>query len=103
MDVGLYHYLVLGGVLFCIGLVGVMIRRSVIAMLIAVEILFNSINLIAVAFNRFVYPGQVTGQVFVVFIMTVAAAEAAVALAIVMSVYRNFRSVEVDGLTVLKK
>ncbi len=102
MEVGIYHYLILSAILFSIGLVGVLIRRSVIAMLIAIEILFNSINLAAVAFNRFLYPAQATGQVFVVFIMTISAAEAAVALAIVMSVYRNFNSVEADELMNLK-
>ncbi len=103
MEIGLYHYLILAVVLFGIGLAGLLIRRSVISMLIAIEIMFNAINLIAVSFNRFLYPGDVTGQVFVVFVMTIAAAEAAVALAIVMSVYRHFKSVEVDGLTILKK
>lgn len=103
MEIGLFHYLILAIVLFCIGLTGLLIRRSVISMLIAIEIMFNAVNIVAVAFNRFLYPGQVTGQVFVVFVMTIAAAEAAVALAIVMSVYRNFKSVEVDGLTILKR
>ena len=102
MEVGIYHYLILSAILFSIGLVGVLIRRSVIAMLIAIEILFNSINLAAVAFNRFLYPAHATGQVFVVFIMTISAAEAAVALAIVVSVYRNFNSVEADELINLK-
>jgi NADH:ubiquinone oxidoreductase subunit K len=102
MNVGIYHYLILSAILFSIGLVGVMTRRSIISMLIAIEILFNAINLMAVAFNRFLYPEQVVGQVFVVFIMTIAAAEAAVALAIMMSVYKNFNSLEMDELMKLK-
>lgn len=102
MEIGIYHYLVLSFILFAIGMVGVMVRRSVILMLISIEILFNSINLTAVAFNRFLYPEEVTGQVFVIFIMTVAAAEAAVGLAIVMSVYKNFKNLEIGGLHTLK-
>lgn len=102
MEIGIYHYLILSFILFAIGMVGVMVRRSVIAMLISIEILFNSINLTAVAFNRFLYPEHVTGQVFVIFIMTVAAAEAAVGLAIVMSVYKNFKNLEISGLNTLK-
>lgn len=100
--IGLYHYLVLALVLFAIGLAGVLIRRSVISMLISIEILFNAVNLAAVAFNRYLYPETVTGQVFVVFIITIAAAEAAVALALVMAVYKNFKTVEVNDLTTLK-
>ncbi|MCB0834800.1 MAG: NADH-quinone oxidoreductase subunit NuoK [Bacteroidetes bacterium] len=100
--IGLYHYLMLSLILFCIGLAGLLIRRSVISMLISIEILFNAVNLAAVSFNRFLYPNSVTGQIFVVFIITVAAAEAAVALALVMAVYKNFKTVEVSGLTTLK-
>lgn len=102
MEIGIYHYLILSFILFGIGMIGVMVRRSVILMLISIEIMFNSVNLTAVAFNRFLYPDQVTGQVFVIFIMTVAAAEAAVGLAIVMSVYKNFKNLEISGLTTLK-
>ncbi|NUM80233.1 NADH-quinone oxidoreductase subunit NuoK [bacterium] len=103
MEIGLYHYLTLSVILFAIGMTGVLIRRSVLSMLLSIEILFNSINLAALAFNRFLYPATVTGHVFVIFIITIAAAEAAVALAIVMIVYKNFRSLEVEGLTSLKR
>ena len=83
------HYLVLSGLLFCIGAVGVFLRRNLITMLLSVEIMLNAVNLTFVAFGRQL--GTVDGQIITFFVMTVAAAEAAVGLALVIALFRTPR------------
>ena len=86
MSVGLEHYLILSGVLFAIGLYGALAKRNAIVILICIEIMLNAVNIAMVAFSRYITPVELTGQVFAVFIMVVAAAEAAVGLAIIIAI-----------------
>ena len=97
----LEHYLVVGAILFGLGLFTVITRRNAVGMLLGVELVLNAAALNFVAFNHFV-AGGIAGQVFTVFIIVLAAAEAAIALAIVLQVYRNYRSIMADRLTALK-
>jgi NADH-quinone oxidoreductase subunit K len=100
MSVPLPYYLALSAVLFTIGVVGVLVRRNVIVVFMAIELMLNSVNLTLVAFSSFL--GDVTGQALVFFVMAVAAAEAAVGLAIVIAVYRNKQTVHLDDINILK-
>ncbi|MES2691330.1 MAG: NADH-quinone oxidoreductase subunit NuoK [Bacteroidota bacterium] len=93
-------YLLLSTFLFCIGVMGVLFRRNAIIILMCVELMLNSVNLLLVAFSA--YRGNNDGQVFVFFIMVVAAAEVAVGLALLMSIYRNVASTDIDVLSKLK-
>ena len=96
----LSHYLILSAILFAIGTAGVFMRRNLITILLSIEIMLNAVNLTFVAFGR--YAGTVDGQVIVTFVMTVAAAEAAVGLAIVVALYRHRESLNPDAFTALK-
>jgi NADH:ubiquinone oxidoreductase subunit K len=102
VSVGLGHFLVLSAVLFCIGLYGVLARRNVIIILMCIEIMLNAVNIALVAFSRYVTPALLQGQVFAIFVITVAAAEAAVGIAIIITVYRKRRSINVDKFDLLK-
>ena len=95
-------YLGLAVVLFGLGLFGLLQRRSLIGMLISIELMLNAAGINFMAFNRFLSPDPVAGQVATLFIMAVAAAEAAIALSIIVAVYRNFRSIEPDDVSELK-
>jgi len=96
----LSHYLILSAILFAIGTAGVFMRKNLITILLSIEIMLNAVNLTFVAFGR--YLGTVNGQVIVTFVMTVAAAEAAVGLAIVVALYRHRESLNPDAFTALK-
>jgi NADH:ubiquinone oxidoreductase subunit K len=102
MEIGLGHYLSLAAILFGIGLFGVLTRRNAIGLLMAIELMFNSVNINLVAFNRYVTPGDFTGQIFAIFTIVIAAAEVTVGLAIVMLIYRNFRDIFVDNINLMK-
>jgi NADH-quinone oxidoreductase subunit K len=96
----LQHYLWLSAALFTLGVVGVMVRRNLIVILISLELMLNAVNLTLVAFSR--YLGSMEGQVFVLFVMVVAAAEVAVGLAITVSVFRQKGSINVNDVNLLK-
>jgi NADH-quinone oxidoreductase subunit K len=98
--VPLNNYLVLSGVLFSIGTAGVFLRRNIITVLLSIEIMLNAVNLTFVAIGR--YRGIVDGQIIVFFVMTVAAAEAAVGLAIVIALFRHRETLSPDAFTTLK-
>jgi NADH-quinone oxidoreductase subunit K len=98
--VELNFYLVLSALLFSIGVVGVLVRRNAIIIFMCIELMLNAINLSLVAFSTFL--GNDNGQIFVFFVMTVAAAEAAVGLAIVISLFRNKESLDIDKINILK-
>jgi NAD(P)H-quinone oxidoreductase subunit 4L len=98
----LMHYLTLAAVLFCIGFFGIITRRNAVAVLMSLELMFNAVNINLVAFNRFTAPDGLVGQVFAVFVIVVAAAEATVGLAIVILIYRNWRGIDVDRVNLLK-
>ncbi|MCX5897176.1 MAG: NADH-quinone oxidoreductase subunit NuoK [Proteobacteria bacterium] len=98
--VGTTQYLALGAVLFSIGVAGVFIRRNAIVVFMCIELMLNAVNLTFIALSR--SQGSIDGQVFVFFIMTVAAAEAAVGLAIILSLYRRRQTINVDEIDLLK-
>lgn len=102
MYVGLTHYLFVSTLLFCIGLYGVLTRRNAVAILMGIELMLNATNINLVAFNRYVAPGAVGGQTFALVIITLAACEAAVGLALVMSAYRGLETIHVDEIDVMK-
>jgi len=91
--------LVLSGILFLVGTLGVLLRRNAIIMFLSIELQLNAVNLTFVAFSRYL---GIDGQIFVFFVMTVAAAEAAVGLAIIISIFRHYESVNVDNFNLLK-
>lgn len=101
-QVGLTQYLALSAVLFGIGIFGVLTRRNIIGILMSVEIIFNAANLNLVAFNRFVHGGNLWGQGFAVFVITLAAAEAVVGLALVLAIYRTMKTTYVEKMNLLK-
>jgi NADH-quinone oxidoreductase subunit K len=96
----LSHYLIVSAILFTLGIAGVFLRRNLITMLLSIEIMLNAVNLTFVAFGRFA--GDVNGQIIVFFVMTVAAAEAAVGLALVIALFRHRESLNPDTFTSLK-
>jgi NADH-quinone oxidoreductase subunit K len=98
--VSIDYYIYLSTILFCIGVMGVLIRRNAIIVLMCVELMLNSVNLLFAAFSA--YRGDANGQLFVFFIMVVAAAEVAVGLAILVMMYRNTKSVDISLLDKLK-
>ena len=102
MNTGLEHYLILSAVLFSIGLYGALAKRNAIVIMMCIEIMLNAVNIALVAFSRFVTPTLLTGQVFAIFIMVVAAAEAAVGLAIIITIYRNRESIETTDIDLIK-
>jgi NADH:ubiquinone oxidoreductase subunit K len=106
MGLTLYHFLILGAVLFCIGLYGAITKRNAIAVLMGIEIMLNAVNITMVGFSFFntvrPYHTYLTGQIFAIFIITVAAAEAAVALAMIIAIYRKRNTVDVGEINVLK-
>jgi len=99
--IGLQHYLVISAAIFSLGLMGVLTRKNAVNVLMGVELILNSANLNLVAFSKY-SSGNLSGQVFAIFIIVVAAAEAAVALAIVLSMYRIIKSVNLDRADTLK-
>ena len=98
--IGLEHYLVVSVVLFCLGLLGVVIRRNLIVMYMGLELMLNAANLALVAFSH--YRNNLDGQIMVFFIITVAAAEVAVGLALVVALYRKRQTNNVNDLTSMK-
>ena len=100
--VPLSHYLILGAVLFGIGVFGALTRRNAIAILMAIELMLNGVNVNFIALSRYLPNSTLDGQIFAVFVLTVAAAEAAVGLAIVIGLYRNFETVNVDEINLMK-
>ncbi len=98
--VTLEHYLVLSALLFSLGMVGVMFRRNLIVILMSLELMLNAVNLTFVAFSR--YLGSIEGQIFVLFVMVVAAAEVAVGLAIAVAVFRQRGTININDISLLK-
>ncbi len=95
-------YLIIGALLFGIGIYGIVTRRTLIGMLIAAELILASASINFMAFNRFTAPDPVTGQIFTLFIMAIAAAEAAIGLSIIIAVYRHFKSIDTEDAVQLK-
>lgn len=108
--IGLNHYLLLGAVLFVLGVIGVLARRNAIGILISIELMLNAVNVNLIAFSRFSPNSQsvlgtthgLSGQVFALFIIILAACEAAIALAIIINVFNSFGSIDVDEADTLR-
>jgi NADH-quinone oxidoreductase subunit K len=100
MNIGLGHYLVVSAILFSLGLMGVIARRNLLVIYMGLELMLNAANLALVAFSRF--NNRLDGQVFVFFIITVAAAEVSVGLALIVALYRKHQSAHVEDLTTMK-
>lgn len=100
LEVGLNHYLILSAVLFALGMIGVLLRRNAIVMLMSIELMLNAVNLSFIAFSK--YNSNIDGQIMVFFVMTIAAAEAAVGLALIVSIFKRFKEVNIRFFEHLK-
>jgi NADH-quinone oxidoreductase subunit K len=100
MNIGLEHYLVVSVLMFCLGLLGVIMRRNLLVIYMSLELMLNAANLALVAFSRF--NNNLDGQVMVFFIITVAAAEVSVGLALIVALYRRRQSAHVEDLSTMK-
>lgn len=100
--VPLTNIIIVSSALFCIGMYGLFTRRNMITMLMSVELMLNSVNINFVAFNKYLYPDKLDGIFFTIFIITIAAAEAAVAIAIIINLYRTHLSIDAEDATEMK-
>lgn len=96
------HIILLATALFFIGMYGFLTRKNLITMLMATELMLNSVNINFVAFNKYLYPGKLDGIFFTIFVIAIAAAEAAVAIAIIINLYRSHKTIDVDAASELK-
>ena len=103
MAIPLSWYLIVAAALFCIGIYGVLARRNAVGILMGVELMLNAVNINLVAFWRYLNPTDVTGQAFALFVLVVAAAEAVVGLALIISVYRNRTDIDAENINILKQ
>ncbi len=101
-NIPLNSFLVISTLMFFIGIYGFLTRRNLITMLMSIELILNSVNINFVVFNRFLYPNQLQGHFFSLIVIAVAASEAAVAIAIIINIYRNFKSIDVENLDQMK-
>ncbi len=102
MSIPFTHFLVLSTLLFFIGIYGFLTRKNLITMLMSAELILNAVNINFVVFNKYLYPDQLHGHFFTLFIIGIAAAEAAVAIAIIINLYRNFSTMDVEEIDQLK-
>ncbi|MCL4531915.1 MAG: NADH-quinone oxidoreductase subunit NuoK [Actinobacteria bacterium] len=99
----LNHFLLLGAILFSVGLFGALSRRNAVAILMSIELMFNGVNVTLVGFSRYVATANpLAGQIFAIFIITVAAAEAAVGLAIIIAIYRDRKTIDIPEIDLMK-
>lgn len=98
----IYHFLVVSTIMFFVGVCGFIIRRNLITMLMAIELILNSVNINFVVFNRYLYPDQLQGHFFTLFIVAIAATEAAVAIALIINIYRRIHNIEVENVSEMK-
>ena len=102
MALGLEHYLILSAILFSIGLYGALTKRNAVIILMCIELMLNAVNITMVAFSRYIVPLLLTGQVFAIFVMVVAAAEVAVGLAIILAIYRGLTDIDAGNINLMK-
>jgi len=102
VSITLEHYLILAAVLFAIGLYGALTKRNAVVVLMCIELMLNAVNITMVAFSSYVVPTLLTGQVFAIFIMVVAAAEVAVGLAIILAIYRGLETIDIKNINLMK-
>ena len=100
MEVSTHHYLFLGAALFTVGVIGVLTRRNILIILMSIELMMNAVNINLIAFSR--HLGQVTGQVFAIFVIVVAVAEAAVGLGILIAMFRNKETVNINEIDLMR-
>lgn len=101
-SIPLEHILFLSTALFFIGMYGLFTRRNLVTMLMSIELILNSVNINFIAFNKYLFPGKLDGAFFTLFIIAIAAAEAAVAIAIIINLYRSHQSIDVEEATEMK-
>ena len=102
MEITMEYYLVISTIMFFAGIYGFMTRRNMLAVLISIELILNSVDINFVAFNRFLFPDQLEGFFFTLFAIGISACETAVAIAIIINIYRNIRNIQVKNLNKLK-
>jgi NAD(P)H-quinone oxidoreductase subunit 4L len=102
MEPGLYHILFISVALFFLGVYGFFTRKNLLTMLMMIELILNSVNLNFIAFNKYLWPDKLDGLFFTIFIIVIAAAEASVAIAIIINLYRSTQSIDVDNAEELK-
>ncbi|HIK31586.1 MAG TPA: NADH-quinone oxidoreductase subunit NuoK [Oscillatoriales cyanobacterium M59_W2019_021] len=102
MELQLQYYLLIAAAIFCIGIYGLITSRNAVRVLMSIELLLNAVNLNLMAFSNYLDPTGIKGQIFSVFVITIAAAEAAVGLAIVLAIYRNRATVDMEQFNLLK-
>ncbi|MCK9618799.1 MAG: NADH-quinone oxidoreductase subunit NuoK [Lentimicrobiaceae bacterium] len=98
----LQYFLILGTIMFFVGIYGFLVRRNLITILMSIELILNSVNINFVAFNKYLYPDQLQGHFFSIFIIAVAAAEASLAIAIIINIYRRIASINVEDVSEMK-
>lgn len=101
-EIPLQYMIVLSVLLFFTGLLGVLVRRNLITMLMGIELMLNAVNINFAAFNHYLYPNRLEGHFFALIVMAIAAAEAAIAIALIINIYRKFLTVSVDNVDELK-
>ena len=102
MEITAIYYLIPSIIMFCCGVYGFLTRKNMIAMLISLELMLNSVDINFAVFNRYLFPGQLEGMMFSLFAIAIAAAETAIAIAIIINIYRSVRNVDVTGLNQMK-
>lgn len=102
MDIPMELYLIVSTVMFFAGVYGFIARRNMLTILISLELILNAVDINFVVFNRFLYPGQLEGYFFTLFAIAVAAAETAIAIAIIINIYRNIQNIEIKNLNKMK-
>lgn len=100
--IAIEHFLVVSTLMFFIGICGFIIRRNLITMLMSVELILNSVNINFLVFNRYLYPDQLQGHFFSLFIVGIAAAEASVAIALIINIYRSLQNIDVENVSEMK-
>ncbi len=102
MSLTLQHYLILSAVLFSIGLYGALTKRNAVVILMCIELMLNAVNITMVAFSSYIVPALLTGQVFAIFTIVVAAAEVAVGLAVILAIYRGLQTIDSTKIDLMK-
>ncbi len=100
--ISIEHFLVVSTIMFFTGVYGFIVRRNLITMLMSVELILNSVNINFLVFNRYLYPDQMQGHFFSLFIVGIAAAEASVAIALIINIYRNLQNIDVENINEMK-
>lgn len=102
MEIQLEYFLLLAAALFCIGIYGLITSRNAVRVLMSIELLLNAVNINLMGFSNYLDPSEIKGQIFTIFVITIAAAEAAVGLAIILAIYRNRDTIDMEKFNLLK-